>query len=135
MDTVPPRARRPNVWLWTIAALAASSWAVIAVVLAEIAPTKYVPRIFSSYHIEHFAAFYMVTVLATAGLSGIRLSRIAGAISILATILLLIRIFTPSHRAPALEDWAADICGVAAAVLPVVIGRFREVARQTEIAP
>jgi hypothetical protein len=62
----------------------------------------------------------------------VKLNWIATAMSILAALLALVRVFTPEHRSAALEDLAIDICGVLAAILPVVIGRFRELARQAE---
>ena len=130
-------ARRPspNTWLWRIAAITGLAWAVIAVVVAAIGPSEYVPRVFSSYHVEHFIAFYMIALLAATGLARARLDRIALMLSLLAILLALVRLTLPGHRVSALEDMAADLGGVAAAIVPILVGRFRELAGNVAVKP
>jgi hypothetical protein len=100
------------------------------VVFASVGPPQYVPHIFFSYHIEHFVAFYLVAVLAAAGLPTIRLQQIACALVLTSLILATVRFMIPRHRLTDAEDLAADLSGIAAAVAPVFVGRFRQVAAQ-----
>jgi hypothetical protein len=125
MATVRPH---PNAWLWTIAALAGLVWGVIAVVFAAIGPSELVPRVFFSYHIEHFAAFYVLTIVAAAGFPKARLYQVVIALTVMALTLACIRMLIPHHRLSYAEDLAADIVGVLAASAPILVGRFREIA-------
>jgi hypothetical protein len=121
---------RPNAWLWTIAALAGLAWGLIAVVFAAVGPSEYVPRFFFSYHIEHFAAFYVLTILAAAGLPRVRLHQVGLMLVVMAVVLAAVRLVIPRHRVSNAEDLVADIAGIAAAVAPILVGRFRQVVAQ-----
>jgi hypothetical protein len=118
----------PLLWLWTTAALAGLSWGLVAVVFASVAPPQYVPRVFFSYHIEHFAAFYLISILAAAGLPTLRLSQITFAIILMALVLATVRLVIPRHRVADGEDLAADLAGISAAIAPIVVGRLRHIA-------
>jgi hypothetical protein len=118
----------PLVWLCTTAALAGLAWGLIAVVVASVAPPQFVPRVFFSYHVEHFAAFYLIAVLAAAGLPTIRLYQISFALILMAVILATVRLVIPRHQLADAEDLAADLAGVGAAIAPIVIGRLRHIA-------
>jgi|HubBroStandDraft_5_1064220.scaffolds.fasta_scaffold662872_2 hypothetical protein len=120
----------PLIWLWTTAALAGLAWGLLAVVFAAIAPATWVPRLFWSYHIEHFAAFYLIAVLAAAGLPMLRLRQVGFALVLMALLLAAVRLAIPHHRLADAEDLAADIAGIGAAIVPIVIGRLREAAAQ-----
>lgn len=121
------QGRTPNTWLWTVLAVSAFAWALIALVIAAIAPAGWAPRVFRSYHVEHFAAFYTVTILAAAGLPRIRLLTISLAIVIVAAVLMAVRLTTPTHQSAAVEDFVIDVAGVLAAVAPILVGRFRRI--------
>src|SRR5580658_10528988 len=85
----------PLLWLWTTGALAGLVWGVGAVVVASIAPPQYIPRVFFSYHIEHFAIFYLIAILAAAGLPTIRLHQVACVLVLMAFVLATVRLTIP----------------------------------------
>lgn len=110
----------------TLAALAALVWAVIAVTLAALAPPAYVPRIFHSSHVEHLAAFYIVTLVGAAAFARINLFRLVAVMIGFAVLLAAIRAFQPVHQLSSAEDLLCDIAGVWAAVAPILVGRVRD---------
>ena len=116
----------PNNTPWMIAALAVSAWGIVAVAFASLAPTNLIPHIFYSYHVEHFAAFYVLAVVACAGLPRHTLSKLSLALIAFAVVLEVIRMLTPAHRLTSAEDLVCDIAGVMAAYAPILVGRFRE---------
>lgn len=123
---------RPNTWLWTIAALAGLAWGLIAVIFASVGPSAAVPRVFFSYHIEHFAAFYLLTIFAAAGLPRIPLRQLCLCLGLMAVVLATVRLLIPRHRLSNAEDLAADLAGIAAVAAPILVGRFRQIASQRE---
>jgi hypothetical protein len=114
--------------IWTIFALAALTWALMALAFASLAPSPYIPRVFHNYHIEHFAAFYLVALLGAAALPMVSLLRIGIALSALATAFAVFRILELVDKAFYLDDLACDIGGVMAALVPMMIGRVRRLA-------
>jgi hypothetical protein len=120
---------RPLIWLWTVAALGGLAWGLIAVTFASVGPSQYVPRVFYSYHIEHFAAFYVIILLAAAGLPSVRLYQITAAALLTALILATVRLAIPRHQVSDFEDLCADVAGVAAGVAPMLVARLRRSAR------
>jgi hypothetical protein len=124
-----------NTWLWTLGAIAALTWAIIAVVVAALGPSEYVPRIFSSYHLEHFVAFYVLAILAAMALPRVRVIQIALVLAVLATVLAGLRMFIPRHQLATAEDLGADIGGIAAALAPMLIAHFRQIAARNVDPP
>jgi hypothetical protein len=114
-------------------ALPALAWAIIAVTLASLAPIAYVPRIFNSTHVEHLAAFYIVTLVGAAAFGRLSLLRLAGLIVTFAVALAAIRVFQAAHRASALEDLLCDTAGVWTAIAPIIVARFRNARSPAEI--
>jgi len=129
------RKLQVNAWLWTLAPLAGLAWGLIAVVFASVGPSRFVPRLFYSYHIEHFAAFYMLTVLAASGLPRAHLRQVVPPLVVMAVILATVRLLIPRHRVANAEDLAADLAGIAAAVAPMLVGRFRQVFAERRQSP
>lgn len=125
----------PSVWLWTVAATAGLAWGVFAIVFAAVGPSGAVPHVFYSYHIEHFVAFYVVTVLAAAGLPRTRLLQVAFSMAVMAAVLALIRMWIPRHHLSGAEDFVADVAGILAAVLPILVGHFRRIAAESLPGP
>ena len=111
---------------WMIAALAASAWGLIAVAFASLAPPSLIPHIFYSYHVEHFAAFYVLAAVASAGLPRQSLTTLSLGLIAFAVVLEVIRMLTPIHRLTSAEDLVCDIAGVMGAFAPILIGRFRD---------
>jgi Na+/H+-dicarboxylate symporter len=117
---------------WMIAALAASAWGLVAVAFALLAPPSLIPHIFYSYHVEHFAAFYVLAAVASAGLPRQTLTTLSLGLIAFAIVLEVIRMLTPTHRLTSAEDLVCDIAGVLAAYAPILIGRFRDSPTRTQ---
>jgi len=111
---------------WMIAALAASAWGLVAVAFVSLAPPSLIPHVFYSYHVEHFAAFYVLAAIAAAGLPRQSLTTLSLGLIAFAVVLGVIRMLTPTHRLSSAEDLICDIAGVLAAFAPILIGRFRD---------
>ena len=116
---------RPLVWLWTVAALGGLAWGLIAVIFASVGPSQYIPRVFYSYHIEHFAAFYVIFLLAAAGLPSVKLYHITLAALLMALVLATVRLTIARHQVSDFEDLCADLAGIAAGVAPMLVARLR----------
>ena len=120
------RMRWANIWLWTATALGGLGWGIVAVVFAAIGPSRYVPHVFYSYHIEHFVAFYVLTTLAAIGFVRIKLLHIVLSFILMALVLATVRLLIPRHIFNDAEDLAADLAGIAAVAIPIMVGRFRQ---------
>jgi hypothetical protein len=110
-----------------LAILARAAFLVIiaALCFASLAPAGWLPRVLYSYHLEHFAAFYLVALSMAAARYRANVYRVMTDIAILATVLEGLRLFIPSHQLYVAEDWVADLGGALAALAPIVIGDFR----------
>jgi hypothetical protein len=93
---------------------------------ASLAPSGWMPRVLYSYHLEHFAAFYLVALSMAAARYRANVYRVMTDIAVLATLLEGVRLFIPSHQLYVVEDWVADLGGALAALSPIVIGDFRK---------
>jgi hypothetical protein len=109
---------------------------ITAIVVATLAPGWLVPQLLYSHNLEHFAAFYVATVAALAALPHAQVRRIAVAYMLFSLVLQFVQVFREATPQGALENWVADTGGIAAAVAPVVVERFRQaVARATRNPP
>jgi hypothetical protein len=99
---------------------------VAAICFASLAPSGWMPRVLYSYHLEHFAAFYLVALSMAAARYRANVYRVMTDIAVLATVLEGVRLFIPSHQLYVLEDWVADLGGSLAALAPILIGDFRK---------
>ncbi|MEI9891056.1 MAG: hypothetical protein WDN45_11245 [Caulobacteraceae bacterium] len=109
-----------------IAARSAFLVLVGAICFASLAPSGWMPHVLYSYHLEHFAAFYLVALSMAAARYRANVHRVMIDIAILATALEGMRLFIPSHQLYVAEDWVADLGGALAALAPIVIGDFRK---------
>ena len=98
---------------------------VAAICFASLAPAGWLPRVLYSYHLEHFAAFYLVALSMAAARYRATVYRVMADIAALATVLEGLRLFIPSHKLFVAEDWVADLGGALAALSPMIIGDFR----------
>ena len=98
---------------------------IVLVGFASLAPSAWVPRLLYSYHLEHFAAFYLMAAAMAAARYRASLYRVLLEAVLLATILEGVRAATPAHQLTAAEDWVADLGGALAALAPILIGDFR----------
>jgi len=120
---------RRSVKLWTILALAGLGWALIGLAFASIAPPNMVPRVLNNYHLEHFAAFYIVTLLAAAALPSVPFMRISIILCLLSGVFAAFRLLALVNRSFYVEDLACDLGGILAAAAPIIAGRLRAVAQ------
>ena len=102
---------------------------------ASLAPAGWIPRVLYSYHLEHFAAFYLVALSMAAARYRTNVYRVMTDIAVLATVLEGLRLFIPSHQLYVAEDWVADLGGALAALSPIVIGDFRKSFRPLSAPP
>jgi len=90
-----------------------------------LAPAGWTPRILFSRHLEHFAAFYVATVMAVAALPRARLMRIGFGMALFAVTLEVLRAAPSLHVGWTIAPAEADLGGVLAALAPIVAEKFR----------
>ncbi|HEY4028701.1 MAG TPA: hypothetical protein VGM25_00025 [Caulobacteraceae bacterium] len=108
---------------------------VVGLCFASLAPSGWMPRVLYSYHLEHFAAFYLGALSMAAARYRANVFRVMTDIAILATVLEGVRLFIPSHQLYVVEDWVADLGGSLAALSPIIIGDFRKSFRPEQPPP
>jgi len=96
------------------------------ILYASFSPPKLIPHILYSYHLEHFAIFYLLALSTSAAFVRRDVFQIGVVIWLAAVVIEAIRWLHPEHKAFAVVDWFADAGGVVAALVPVGVGRFRE---------
>ena len=111
--------------LLAICARAAFLLLTAALCFASLVPGGWLPRVLYSYHLEHFAAFYLVALAMIVARYRVKVRRVLVDIVVLASVLEGLRMFIPSHQLYVFEDWMADLGGVLAALAPVSAADFR----------
>ena len=96
-----------------------------AVTIASLSPAGWVPRVLYSYHLEHFAAFYLLSVSMAAARYKTSTARLAIDLVVLACVLEGLRLFSPSHRNNVPEDWVSDLGGITAALAAMFVSTIR----------
>ncbi len=99
---------------------------VFGVITASLAPATIVPRMLYSYHLEHFAAFYLVALVTAAALPRVRLRKILIWLMVFSALLECGRVFLGARELSSSQNLFADVGGMWAALAPIVIGRFRD---------
>jgi len=99
--------------------------AVLAIVIAVFLPRAMVPQFVRSHYLEHFAAFYVAALFALAAMPRSRLRRIGTGYVVFAVILEATHLLARAPLGPLIDNWVADMGGLAAALAPVVAERFR----------
>jgi hypothetical protein len=97
----------------------------LAIVVAVFMPAELVPDIVHSHYLQHFAAFYVAILLGMAAMPRARLRGIVLGYGIFATVLESSHLLSGAALAALIDNWVADLGGIAAAVAPVVVERFR----------
>ena len=118
---------------WAILARLAFLAALSAILIAVFLPEEMVPDFVRSHYLQHFAAFYVATIfgLAAAPLAPHRAIGIG--MYAFATVLELAHFLTGAPLKPLIDNWVADLGGIAAALAPAVAERFR--ARFQNVSP
>lgn len=110
--------------LAVLARLAAGG-AVVAIVMAVFLPPHLVPKFVNSPYLQHFAALYVAVLFGLAAFPRARLRSVVIAYVIFATLLEASHLPAGADWAALIDNWVADLGGLAAAVVPVVVERFR----------
>jgi hypothetical protein len=100
--------------------------AILAIVVAVFLPPQLVPQFARSHYLEHFAAFYVAALFAAAALPRTRLRRIGLGFVLFAIALESSHLLAGAQLGPLIDNWVADMGGLAAAVAPMVVERFRQ---------
>lgn len=117
--------RYPDAGPLAVASRLAFLGALVAIVVAVFVPRWMVPQFARSHYLEHFAAFYVATLFGLAAMPRTQLRRIGLGYMVFAVILESTHLFAGAPIRPLVDNWAADMGGLAAAFAPVVAERFR----------
>jgi len=112
--------------LLAVAARVSLIFMVLAILYASFSPESLIPHILYSYHLEHFAIFYLFALSVSAAFVRRDVLHIGVVVWIGAMLIEAIRWLRPEHRDFAVVDWFADAAGVVAALAPVSVGCFRQ---------
>ena len=99
--------------------------AIVAIVIAVFLPPSMVPRFIYSHYLQHFAAFYVLMLAALAAMPRSQLRRVAIGMVAFATVLEASHLLSGAEFRPLLRNWVADLGGISAAGVPIVLERFR----------
>jgi hypothetical protein len=99
--------------------------AIAAIVIAVFLPPWMVPDFVKSHYLQHFAAFYVAALAGLAALPRTRLRTIATGYFLFATVLEASHLPAGAPLGPLIDNWVADLGGLAAAYAPIVVERFR----------
>lgn len=99
--------------------------AIMAIVIAVFLPPKLVPDFVYSHYLQHFAAFYVAALLGLAAWPRTKLRTVAVRFFVFATLLEASHLPAGAEFWPLVDNWVADLGGLAAAFAPAVVERFR----------
>ena len=99
--------------------------AIVAIVVAVFLPPKAVPDIVYNPYLQHFAAFYVAGLLGMAAWGRTHLRTVALRFVVFATLLEASHLPAGAELEPLIDNWVADLGGLAAAFAPMVVERFR----------
>lgn len=101
-------------------------YAVLARVgLAILLPREMIPQFVRSLYLQHFAAFYVLGLLGLAAAPRRSLMRLGGELVAFATGMEALHLLAGGTLGPVLDNWVADLGGIAAAFAPIAVARFR----------
>lgn len=115
----------PDSGLLAIGARLAFLGSGLAIAIAVYLPPWMVPDFVRSTNLQHFAAFYVLTLAALAAMPRRRMRGVVLAVALFATALETTHLFGGASLQPLVRNWVADLGGVLAAMSPVVVERFR----------
>ncbi|HEY3779009.1 MAG TPA: hypothetical protein VGL35_13225 [Rhizomicrobium sp.] len=104
----------------------AAFWAALAFTfVSAIIPPHSSPKLFPWDKAEHFAAFYVLTVLSVAAFPRLGLLALAVALSAFGAGIELVQALPFVSRDCDILDWIADTFAVVAALAPLALARWR----------
>lgn len=123
--TQEPLSPYPDTGLLAVGARLAFGMTALAIFIAIIAPGWLLPKVLHSHYLEHFAAFYVAAVAGAAAMPRIQIRRIGVGYVVFAAALELLQVLRGLPQDRAWNNGIADTGGIAAALAPVVVERFR----------
>jgi hypothetical protein len=99
--------------------------ALVAIVVAVFLPREMIPQFVRSLYLQHFAAFYVVGLFGLAASPRTSLWMVGLRVAVFATVLEATHLLSGARLAPLLDNWVADLGGLAAAFAPILVSRFR----------
>jgi len=99
--------------------------ALVAIAVAVIAPGWLTPKILHSHYLQHFAAFYVAALAGAAAMPRARMRHLAAGYMIFAALLQGVQGLKGGDLEFLLDNWVADTGGTAAALVPIVVERYR----------
>lgn len=134
MSTPDPRAedrtlfgegRYPETGPLAVLARLAFLGSLAAIVVTVFLPRSLLPQFARSHYLEHFAAFYVATLCGLAAMPRTQLRRIALGYVVFGVLLETTHLAAGAPIWPLVDNWVADMGGLAAAFVPVLVERFR----------
>jgi hypothetical protein len=83
------------------------------------------PRLFYSYHAQHFAAFYVLTLATVLTVKRRPVISLGLHLGLFAVVFELARALSPLHAQTNALDWFADAAGIVAALVPMLAQKLR----------
>lgn len=117
--------RYPDTGPLAVMARLAFLGAILAIVIAVFLPPWMVPDFVKSHYLQHFAAFYVAALAGLAAMPRTRLRTIGTGYFLFATLLEASHLLAGAPLGPLVDNWVADLGGLAAAYAPIVVERFR----------
>lgn len=117
--------RYPDTGPLAVLARLAFLGAILAIIIAVFLPPWMVPDFVRSHYLQHFAAFYVAALAGLAAMPRTQLRRIATGYFLFATVLEASHLLAGAPLEPLVDNWVADLGGLAAAYAPIVVERFR----------
>jgi len=110
---------------FAISARTAAVACALAIIVASLGPSSWLPHLLYSNNLEHFAAFYVVALAFSAARYRSPLVRVLRDVAILATVLEVAKWILPGPRKANFDHWIADLGGILALAAPMIIASFR----------
>ena len=123
--TLLGHGRYPDNGPLAVAARLAFLGAIVAIVIAVFLPPWMVPDFVKSHYLQHFAAFYVAALAGLAAMPRVRLRTLATGYFLFATLLEASHLPAGAPLGPLIDNWVADLGGLAAAYAPIIVERFR----------
>lgn len=99
--------------------------ATVTLVLA-LAPTAG-PTIGNADKVQHFLAFYVLTLAGAAAFRSRRSLRwLTAGMAFYGALIEVLQAVTPFGRSPDIKDWLVDLLGISAVVAPLLLGAWRD---------
>jgi hypothetical protein len=111
---------------WAVAARVVFLAATLAVALAALGPHQFKPRMVGHYHLQRFAAWYVLSGLAAAAMPRMRLRWLGLALIVFAFGSEVLRALPHPFQAKFKDNLYSDIGGIYALMFPLALARWRE---------